>query len=162
MLMAYNRSAGTSNLVRAYATGGFGDLKMVKQWGLDWSSHTEKGREYLSTAEDIAEALHFMETCGISHDDPTMTSTEVFTSHEGLLLPYEEALTRMDPETGDHYAGSGHFIWIGERTRELDGAHVHFAKGVANRKFHLFYCFSLSSLRRQLEMILTNAFYCFF
>lgn len=135
MLLAYNRSAGTTNLVRALASGGFGDLKRVKEWGMDWSMGTAKGREYMATAERIAESLHFIETCGVSPQQPVMTSTDVFTSHEGLLLPYEQALTRMDEETGEWYDCSGHFLWIGERTREIEDAHVQFAKGIANRKF---------------------------
>lgn len=132
MLLAYNRSAGTTNLVRALASGGFADLKRVKQWGMDWSMSTSKGREYMATAERIAEALHFMETCGVSQEQPVMTSTDVYTSHEGLLLPYEQALTRRDELTGEWYDCSGHFIWIGERTRDIDDAHVQFAKGIAN------------------------------
>lgn len=134
MLLAYNRSAGTTNLVRALASGGFADLKRVMEWGMDWSMHTNKGREYMATAQRIAEALHFMETCGVHHENPVMTSTEVFTSHEGLLLPYEQALTRQDPVTGEYFCCSGHFIWIGERTRGIDDAHVEFARGIANRK----------------------------
>lgn len=134
MLLAYNQSAGTSNLVRAFAQGGFADLKRVVEWGMDWSMATAKGREYLNTAERITEALNFMETCGVPRNEPAMTSTEVFTSHEGLLLPYEQALTRQDPYTGEFYCGSGHFIWIGERTRDLEGAHMEFARGISNRK----------------------------
>lgn len=137
MLSAYNHSAGTSNLVRAFSQGGFADLKHVVEWGMDWSMSTAKGREYLATAERITEALDFMETCGVPLNEPVMTSTEVFTSHEGLLLPYEEALVRQDPQTGEHYLGSGHFVWIGERTRDLDGAHVEFARGISNRTYLL-------------------------
>lgn len=137
MLRAYNRSAGTTNLVRAFSQGGFADLKRVVEWGMDWSMSTVKGREYLATAERISEALHFMETCGIPLTEPIMTSTEVFTSHEGLLLPYEQALTRMDPQTGEYFCGSGHFVWVGERTRHLDGAHIEFVRGISNRKFFL-------------------------
>lgn len=137
MLTAYHRSAGTTNLVRAFSQGGFADLKRVKEWGMDWSMATAKGREYMATAEHIAEAIHFMETCGVSSQSPVMTSTEVFTSHEGLLLPYEQALTRMDPNTGEYFACSGHFIWIGERTRGIEDAHVQFAKGVSNRKYRV-------------------------
>lgn len=135
MVMAYNRSAGTSNLVRAFARGGFANLKRVMEWGMDWSMATTKGREYMATAECISEALSFMETCGVPTNEPVMTATDVFTSHEGLLLPYEQALTRQDPRTGEHYCGSGHFIWVGERTRDLDGAHIEFVRGISNRKF---------------------------
>lgn len=134
MLLAYNRSAGTTNLVRALASGGFADLKRVREWGLDWSSSTAKGREYMATAGRIAEAIQFMETCGVNHSSPILTSTDVYTSHEGLLLPYEEALTRQDPQTGEFYACSGHFMWIGERTRGIDDAHVQYARGISNRE----------------------------
>jgi 3-deoxy-7-phosphoheptulonate synthase len=132
MLAAYQHSAATTNLVRALASGGFADLRNVKSWGMDWASKTEKGKAYLDTAERIEEAVRFWETCGVSSQDPIIYSTEVYTSHEALLLPYEEALCRRDPLTGDMYATSGAFIWIGERTRDLDGAHVEFARGVAN------------------------------
>lgn len=133
MLLAYNRSAGTTNLVRALASGGFADLKRVRHWGLDWSRNSKKGHEYMMTAERIAEAIQFMEVCGMNKTSPVMTSTDVYTSHEGLLLPYEQALVSQDPLTGEYYAGSGHFIWIGERTRHVDDAHVEFARGISNR-----------------------------
>eukprot|EP00871_Galdieria_phlegrea_P000610 jgi/Galph1/154/GphlegSOOS_G4960.1 len=132
MLAAYHHSAATTNLVRALASGGFADLRNVKSWGMDWASTTDKGRAYLDTAQRIEEAVRFWETCGVSVRDPIIYSTEVFTSHEALLLPYEEALCREDPITGDIYATSGAFIWVGERTRDLQGAHVEFARGVAN------------------------------
>lgn len=132
-MWAYNHSAGTSNLVRAFSQGGFADLQRVVEWGMDWSMSTAKGREYMATAGRIAEALNFMATCGVRMSEPEMTSTQVYTSHEGLLLPYEQSLIRQDPITGEYFCGSGHFIWIGERTRDLDGAHVEFARGIANR-----------------------------
>lgn len=132
MTNAYFKSAGTTNLVRALASGGFADLKNVRKWGFDWSAATDKGRDYLATAERIAEALSFMDVCGLSESSPILSSTAVYTSHEGLLLPYEEALVKQDPDTGEYYAGSGHFIWIGERTRGVDDAHVEFASGIMN------------------------------
>jgi 3-deoxy-7-phosphoheptulonate synthase len=132
MIRGYNHAAGTTNLVRALASGGFADLSKVRAWGMDWASSTEKGREYLQTAESIGEAIRFLEACGVSEENPVLQSTKVYTSHEGLLLPYEEALTRMDPQTGEFFACSGHFIWIGERTRQLDGAHVEYARGISN------------------------------
>lgn len=146
MMWAYNHSAGTSNLVRAFSQGGFADLKRVVEWGMDWSMATAKGREYMATAERISEALHFMETCGVRMNEPEMTSTQVYTSHEGLLLPYEQALVRQDPITGHFYSGSGHYIWIGERTRDIDGAHVEFARGISNRMFTFFVSFLLMCL----------------
>jgi len=145
MLLAYNRSAGTTNLVRALSSGGFADLKRVREWGMDWSRTTSKGHEYMATAERIAEAIQFMETCGVHQNHPVMTSTDVFTSHEGLLMPYEQALTRMDPLTGEWFDCSGHFIWIGERTRDIEDAHVQFAKGIANRKSPIIFIVSPSS-----------------
>ncbi|CAN8073488.1 unnamed protein product [Agarophyton chilense] len=132
MLRAYHSSAATSNLARALAGGGFADLTRVKEWGMDWSLATSRGRQYMATAERISEALSFMDTCGLSRNQPIMTSTDVYTSHEALLLPYEEALTRFDVETGNFYAGSGHLLWVGERTRGIHHAHVEFARGISN------------------------------
>lgn len=124
MIRAYHHSAGTTNLVRALASGGFGDLNRVREWGLDWAAASSEGKEYAETAQRIEDALRFMEACGVDHSNPALSSTKVYTSHEGLLLPYEQALTRMDPDTGDYYACSGNLVWLGERTRQLDGAHV--------------------------------------
>lgn len=132
MLRAYNHAAGTTNLVRALSQGGFADLGHVRDWGMDWARATDKGREYLETASEITDALRFMEACGVHQESPVLSSTKVYTSHEALLLPYEQSLTRMDPNTGEFYAGSGHFLWIGERTRQVDGAHVEFARGICN------------------------------
>lgn len=134
MMRAYHTSAATSNLVRAFAGGGYGDLTRVKEWGMDWSLTTSRGRQYMATAERISEALSFIDTCGLSSKQPIMTSTEVYTSHEAILLPYEQALVRQDPFTDNFYACSGHFLWIGERTRGIDDAHVEFARGISNRK----------------------------
>lgn len=135
MMRAYHTSAATSNLVRAFAGGGYGDLTRVKEWGMDWSLTTSRGRQYMATAERISEALSFIDTCGLSSKQPIMSSTEVYTSHEAILLPYEQALVRQDPLSANFYACSGHFLWIGERTRGIDDAHVEFARGISNRKF---------------------------
>jgi 3-deoxy-7-phosphoheptulonate synthase len=132
MIRGYNHSASTTNLVRSLASGGFGDLTRVREWGMDWASATDKGLAYADTARAIEDSLRFMSACGVDHSNPALSSTKVFTSHEGLLLPYEQALTRMDPDTGEYYACSGNLIWLGERTRQLDGAHVEFARGIAN------------------------------
>jgi 3-deoxy-7-phosphoheptulonate synthase len=132
MIRAYNHSASTTNLVRSLASGGFADLGRVREWGMDWASDTDKGLAYAETARRIEDSLRFMEACGVDHTNPALSTTKVFTSHEGLLLPYEQALTRMDPDTGEYYACSGNLIWLGERTRQLDGAHVEFARGIAN------------------------------
>lgn len=132
MMRAYSQSAATTNYTRALSGGGYASLKNVLSWGIDWCSSTEKGREYMITAERIAEAIDFMDVCGLGTNSPITSSTNVYTSHEGLLLPYEQALIRQDPITGEYYAGSGHFIWIGERTRGLDDAHVEFMRGISN------------------------------
>ena len=131
MMLAYMRSASTTNYSRSLAGGGYANLKKVRSWGMDWCRSTEKGREYLLTAERIAEAVDFMNICGIEAD-PNIQSTSVYTSHEGLLLPYEEALVRRDEETGEYYAGSGHFIWVGERTRGVEDSHIEFVRGISN------------------------------
>uniref|UniRef100_A0A7S1XF38 Phospho-2-dehydro-3-deoxyheptonate aldolase n=2 Tax=Compsopogon caeruleus TaxID=31354 RepID=A0A7S1XF38_9RHOD len=133
MLRAYNHSAGGTNLVRALSSGGFADLRNVKQWGLaDWSGKTQGGQAYFETARKIEEAMKFMEACGIESSNPIFSSTTVYTSHEGLLLPYEEGLVRREDASGRYFASSGHLIWIGERTRQLDGAHVEFFRGLSN------------------------------
>lgn len=132
MVRAYHHSASTTNLVRSLAMGGFGDLTKVQEWGMGWASGTKRGMAYADTASQIERTLRFMEACGVDATNPALHSTKVFTSHEGLLLPYEQALTRQDPDTGEWYACSGNMIWLGERTRQLDGAHVEFARGIAN------------------------------
>ncbi len=130
MLRAYMCSASTTNYARSLAGGGYANLRNVRSWGMDWCRSTQKGREYLMTAERIAEAVDFMNICGVQ--SPRIGSTAVYTSHEGLLLPYEEALVRKDEETGEYYAGSGHFVWVGERTRGVEDAHIEFARGISN------------------------------
>lgn len=132
MMRAYSQSAATTNYTRALASGGYASLKNVLSWGMDWCRATERGREYLMTAERISEAIDFMDVCGLGANSPITTSTDVYTSHEGLLLPYEEALVRRCDVTGRYYAGSGHMIWVGERTRALQDAHVEFVRGLAN------------------------------
>lgn len=132
MIRAYTQSAATLNLLRAFATGGYAAMQRVTQWNLDFTEHSEQGDRYKELAHRVDEALGFMAAAGLTIDHPIMTTTEFWTSHECLLLPYEQALTREDSTSGLYYDCSAHFIWVGERTRQLDGAHVEFLRGVAN------------------------------
>jgi 3-deoxy-7-phosphoheptulonate synthase len=131
MEFAYMQSAGTLNLLRAFATGGYADLHEVHRWNLDFVSRSPLVDRYRDLASRIDETLRFMGACGMS-EAPQVRETDFYTSHESLLLPYEEALTRVDSTTGDWYACSAHFLWIGDRTRQPDGAHVEFLRGVKN------------------------------
>jgi 3-deoxy-7-phosphoheptulonate synthase len=133
MLRAYAQSAATLNLLRAFAQGGFADLRRVHRWNLEFVAASPQGLRYERLAERIDEALAFMAACGLTSESVTgLARTEVYTSHEALLLPYEEALTRVDSLTGGWYDCSTHLPWIGERTRQLDGAHVAFCRGIGN------------------------------
>ena len=134
MLEAYHQSAATLNLLRAFARGGLADLEQVHKWNLGFVKNAGLGTEkFEHLAEQISQALAFMEACGINtKNSPTLRETAFYTSHEALLLPYEEALTRIDSLSGEPYCCSAHMLWIGERTRGLDDAHVHFLSGVKN------------------------------
>ncbi|MBV6632409.1 MAG: 3-deoxy-7-phosphoheptulonate synthase class II [Alphaproteobacteria bacterium] len=133
MVKAYHQASATLNLLRAFAQGGFADLHKVHQWNLGFVSDSPAGDRYRDLANRLDETLRFMEACGItSKTTQSIRETDFYTSHEALLLPYEEALTRVDSTTGDWYDVSSHFLWIGERTRQLDGAHVEFLRGVKN------------------------------
>ena len=132
MLKGYNMAASTLNLLRAFTRGGFGSLQRVQAWNQEFVAQSPMGRSYDRMAKQISQAIRFMETIGISADTPQINQTQLFTSHEALLLQYEEALTRMDSITGDWYDCSAHMLWIGERTRQIDGAHVEFLRGVHN------------------------------
>jgi 3-deoxy-7-phosphoheptulonate synthase len=132
MMMGYNMAACTLNLLRAFTRGGFGSLQRVHAWNQEFVSQSPMGRSYNRIAKQIDQAIKFMETIGIPTDNPQINQTQLFTSHEALLLGYEEALTRIDSTTGDWYNCSAHMIWIGERTRQIDGAHVEFLRGVLN------------------------------
>ncbi|TYJ35466.1 hypothetical protein E1A91_A05G239200v1 [Gossypium mustelinum] len=132
MIRAYCQSAATLNLLRAFATGGYAAMQRVTQWNLDFTEHSEQGDRYRELASRVDEALGFMAAAGLTVDHPIMTTTEFWTSHECLLLPYEQSLTRLDSTSGRYYDCSAHFLWVGERTRQLDGAHVEFLRGVAN------------------------------
>jgi 3-deoxy-7-phosphoheptulonate synthase len=133
LLQAYNQSAITLNLLRAYTKGGLGDLHQVHQWNLEFVKDSPLGEKYKNLAERIGEALAFMEACGIDiHDRASIRETTVYTSHEALLLNYEEALTHQDVYTGKWYDGSAHMIWVGDRTRQLEHAHIEFVRGLRN------------------------------
>ncbi|KAK9110734.1 hypothetical protein Sjap_018794 [Stephania japonica] len=132
MIRAYCQAAATLNLLRAFATGGYAAMQRVTHWNLDFTEHSEQGDRYRELANRVDEALGFMIAAGLTVDHPIMTTTEFWTSHECLLLPYEQALTRRDSTSGLHYDCSAHMLWVGERTRQLDGAHVEFLRGVAN------------------------------
>ena len=133
MLTAYHQSAATLNLLRAFTKGGFADLTHVHSWNQEFVASSAEGRRYEAIAEEIDRALRFMGACGVdlSAESP-IHQVDLFTSHEALLLDYEEALTRQDSLTGDWYDCSAHLLWIGERTHQLDGAHVEFARGICN------------------------------
>ncbi|MDQ5909173.1 MAG: 3-deoxy-7-phosphoheptulonate synthase [Pseudomonadota bacterium] len=132
-LRAYSQSAATLNLLRALAQGGFADLHQVQQWNLDMLRASPQGARYRDLADRIGETLDFIHACGLDAAvAPQVQQVQFYTSHEALLLGYEQALTRRDPATGNWYDGSAHFLWIGERTRQLDGAHVDFLRGVVN------------------------------
>ncbi len=133
MEAAYFQSAGTLNLLRAFATGGYADLHEVHRWNLGFVARSPMAERYRDLAHRIDETLGFMAACGMtSASTPQIRETDFFTSHEALLLPYEQALTRVDSTSGDWYACSAHFLWIGDRTRQADGAHVEFLRGVKN------------------------------
>ena len=133
METGYFQSAGTLNLLRAFANGGYADLHEVHRWNLDFAARSPLAARYQDIAARIDETLAFMAACGMSSlNTPQIRETDFYTSHEALLLPYEQALTRIDSTSGDHYACSAHFLWIGDRTRQLDGAHVEFLRGVRN------------------------------
>jgi len=133
LLAAYHQSASTLNLLRAFATGGLADLHKVHQWNLGFVRKSPQGEKYQNLAQQIDQALAFMEACGInSVSAPQLRETVLYTSHEALLLNFEQALTRQDSLTGDWYDCSAHMLWIGDRTRQPDHAHVEFLRGVHN------------------------------
>ena len=133
MVQGYNQSAATLNLLRAFAQGGYADLQKVHQWNLGFVADSPLGERYRDLANRLDETLAFMAACGLtSETTPQLRETDFFTSHEGLLLNYEQAMTRVDSTTGDWYDTSAHMLWIGDRTRRLDGAHVEFMRGIHN------------------------------
>ncbi len=133
MLQAYNQAAATHNLLRAFSKGGLADLREVNRWNLDFVKEGSIGVKYQDLANQIKQSLDFMKACGIhSENTPRINETKVYTSHEALLLNYEEALTREDSMNGGWYDCSAHMLWIGDRTRGVDDAHVEFLRGVQN------------------------------
>ncbi|MGI9017115.1 MAG: class II 3-deoxy-7-phosphoheptulonate synthase [Euzebya sp.] len=128
----YHHSASTLNLLRAFTHGGFADLQRVHAWNQEFVAGSRQGQRYEQIATEIDRALSFLTAVGMDIDHPTFNTVDVYTSHEALLLDYEQALTRKDSLTGDWYDCSAHMLWIGERTRQLDHAHVHFLSGVHN------------------------------
>lgn len=132
MVKAYHQSAQTLNILRAFATGGYADISRLHAWNLDFVEQTEEGSRYRKFATKVDESLRFMKAIGVDTTSPIFTQTDFYTAHECLLLPYEQALTREDSTTGRWYDCSGHMLWVGERTRELDGAHLEFVRGIGN------------------------------
>jgi 3-deoxy-7-phosphoheptulonate synthase len=133
LMKAYGQSAATLNLLRAFAGGGYADLHNIHRWTLGFVEGSPQGARYSELSDKISEALTFMGAIGVTPEShPDLHRVEVFTSHEALLLGFEEALTRIDSTTGDWYDVSAHLLWIGERTRQLDGAHIEFMRGVKN------------------------------
>lgn len=132
LVRMYHQSAATLNLLRAFARGGFADLRRVHEWNQAFVTDSPQGKRYESIAEEIERALGFLRACGVDLGESAFHQVDAYTSHEALLLGYEQALTRRDSLTGDYYDCSAHMLWIGERTRDPDGAHVHFLSGVHN------------------------------
>jgi len=132
MVEAYHQSAQTLNILRAFASGGYADISRLHAWNLEFIDQTEEGSRYRKFATKVDESLRFMKAIGVDTSAHAFTKTDFFTAHECLLLPYEQALTRQDSTTGQWYDCSAHMLWVGERTRELDGAHLEFIRGVGN------------------------------
>jgi len=133
MVRSYSQASATLNLLRAFAQGGYADLHQVHRWNLDFVEQSAQSARYQELADRLTETLDFMAACGLtSETTPQIRETSFYTSHEALLLPYEEPMTRIDSTSGDWYDCSAHMLWIGDRTRQVDGAHVEFLRGVKN------------------------------
>ncbi len=133
MIRAYNQSAATLNLLRAFSRGGLADLNKVHRWNLEFIKDNPLGKKYDELSHKIDASMKFMAACGLTSDImPQLHQTTLYTSHEALLLNYEEPMTRMDSETGEWFDCSAHMLWIGDRTRDLDGAHIEFFRGIQN------------------------------
>jgi len=133
MIKAYNQSAATLNLLRAFSRGGLADLNKVHQWNLEFIKDNPLGKKYDELSDKIDHSMKFMAACGLTSELlPQLHQTTLYTSHEALLLNYEEALTRQDSETGDYYDCSAHMLWIGDRTRDLSEAHIEYFRGIQN------------------------------
>jgi len=133
LLKAYNQSTATFNFLRALAKGGEASLRNISRWNEKFIARSQQGKRFSDIVDRINECVAFIEACGLSLDDyPELSEAEFFISHEGLLLPYEEAFTKLDKQTGKYYDCSAHMLWIGDRTRNLEEAHVEFFRGIAN------------------------------
>ena len=133
MFRAYSQSASTLNLLRAFSQGGFADLRKVHLWNLGFVNKSQQGKMFKELEDKVSYALSFMEACGITPEsNRRLRTVNFFTSHEALLLPFEESMTRVDSTTGEYHDTSAHFVWIGDRTRQPDGGHVEFCKGIKN------------------------------
>ena len=133
LFKAYSQSASTLNLLRAFSHGGFADLKKVHLWNLGYIKKSPQAKKFKELEDKIADALAFMDACGINSDfNRRLKTVNFWTSHEALHLPFEESMTRVDSTTGEYHATSAHFVWIGDRTRQLDGGHVEFCRGIKN------------------------------
>ena len=133
MFRAYSQAASTLNLLRAFSQGGFADLRKVHLWNLGFVNKSQQGKRFKELEDKVSDALSFMEACGITPEsNRRLRTVNFYTSHEALLLPFEEAMTRIDSTTGEYHDTSAHFVWIGDRTRQPDGGHVEFCKGIKN------------------------------
>ena len=133
MFRAYSQAASTLNLLRAFSQGGFADLRKVHLWNLGFVNKSQQGKMFKELEDKVSYALSFMEACGITPEsNRRLRTVNFYTSHEALLLPFEEAMTRIDSTTGEYHDTSAHFVWIGDRTRQPDGGHVEFCKGIKN------------------------------
>jgi len=133
LFKAYSQAASTLNLIRAFCHGGFADLKNVHLWNLGYIKKSPQHKKFKDLEDKIADALAFMDACGINSDfNRRLKTVNFWTSHEALLLPFEESMTRIDSTTGEYHDTSAHFVWIGDRTRQLDGGHVEFCRGIEN------------------------------
>ena len=132
MIKAYHQSTQTLNILRAFSTGGYADISRLHAWNLDFVDKTEEASRFRQLTTKVDESLRFMKAIGVDTTLPAFTTTEFYTAHECLLLPYEQALTRQDSTTGRWYDCSAHMLWVGERTRQQDGAHFEFVRGVGN------------------------------
>jgi len=133
LFKAYSQSASTLNLLRALSQGGFADLKKINLWNLGFVNKSSEGKKFKEIEDKISDSLSFMEACGIHPDhNRRLRTVNFYTSHEALLLPFEQSMTRIDSTTGEHHDTSAHFVWIGDRTRQIDGGHVEFCRGIKN------------------------------
>ena len=132
MIDAYHQSSQTLNILRAFSTGGYADISRLHAWNLDFVQQSPAGSKYATISNKIEESLKFMKAIGVDTSSPSFTQSNFYTAHECLLLPYEQALTRQDSITDRYFGCSAHMLWVGERTRQLDHAHIHFVSGIGN------------------------------